>query len=92
MKKSAMARLQTRNLKDDTDDDYCGDYGGGDEDDNRPWDVDPVPAAREDKDHTAVAEQCEQEDDPDSTSEGPPENIDDAIVGDDNHVDDDDDE
>ena len=44
---------------------------------DRPWDIDPVPAAREDEDHAAVAEQGEQEDDPDSTSEGPPENCDD---------------
>ena len=53
---------------------------------DRPWDVDPVPAAREDEDHAAVAEQGEQEDDPDSTTESPPE---DEYVGDDHdHVDD----
>ena len=103
MKKSAMARLQTRNLKVDTYDRImlllmmvvimvvmmtismmmvmiCGDNY------DRPWDVDPVPAAREDEDHAAVAEQGEQEDDPDSTTESPPE---DEYVGDDHdHVDD----
>ena len=66
-----------------------GDYGGDDEDDDRPWDVDPVPAAGEDEDHAAVAEQGEQEDDPDSTSESPPE---DEYVGDDHDLVDDNEE
>ena len=74
----------------DNDVDDGGDYGGDDEDDDRPWDIDPIPAAREDEDHAAVAEQGEQEDDPDSTSESPPE---DEHVGDDHdHVDDDNEE
>ena len=37
-----------------------------------PWHVDPVPAAGEDEDHAAVAEEGEEEHNPDSTSEGPP--------------------
>ena len=77
----------------DNDVDDGGDYGGDDKDDDRPWDIDPVPAAREDEDHAAVAEQGEQEDDPDSTSESPPEDEyvgdDHDLVGDDHdHVDD----
>ena len=37
-----------------------------------PWHIDPVPAAGEDEDHAAVAEEGEEEHNPDSTSEGPP--------------------
>ena len=37
-----------------------------------PWHVDPVPAAGEDEDDAAVAEEGEQENDPHSTSERPP--------------------
>ena len=77
---------------DDDFDNYVddgGDYGGDDEDDDRPWDIDPIPAAREDEDHAAVAEQGEQEDDPDSTTESPPE---DEHVGDDHDLVDDNEE
>ena len=48
-----------------------------------PRHIDPVPAAGEDEDHAAVAEQGEQEDNPDSTSESPPE---DEYVGDDHDL------
>ena len=37
-----------------------------------PWHIDPVPAAGEDEDDAAVAEEGEQENDPHSTSERPP--------------------
>ena len=54
-----------------------------------PWHVDPVSAAGEDEDHAAVAEQGEQEDDPDSTTESPPE---DEYIGDDHDLADDNEE
>ena len=38
-----------------------------------PWHIDPVPAAGEDEDNAAVAEESEQENDPDSTTKSPPE-------------------
>ena len=37
-----------------------------------PWHIDPVPAAGEDKDTAAVAEESQKENYPDSASESPP--------------------